>query len=315
MHRSIFVISAFQSKGLSVRNGELLLTDTETGKTLTKMPFQKILALIVIGSFTLSSAVLEKCTAHAVAIVLLKQNLRPIMVHAPHAEANFLLRKQQFSHLPFHFPVARQLVANKTENQIAALKATRRRDSLTLNACTQCGAFLNDIETVQDPETLMGMDGRCAKMFFAAFYQDMEWKGRFPRTKQDPLNVCLDLGYSMLFNWVDVMLRLFGFDPYIGVYHRLWFKRKSLVCDLMEPLRPIVDRTVLKAFHLKQFSYEHFALFKGQYTLSREFSSSYYRLFSESFMRYKTEIFLFVRGYYRAIMKNPDHPQIPHFVL
>ena len=45
-----------------------------------------------------------------------------------------------------------------------------------------------------------------------------------------------------------------------GVYHRLWFKRKSLICDLMEPFRCIVDRTIRTAINRKQFSEKDFAI-------------------------------------------------------
>ena len=45
--------------------------------------------------------------------------------------------------------------------------------------------------------------------------------------KSDVLNVTLDIGYSILFNFMESFIRMFGFDLYVGVFHRLWFKRKS----------------------------------------------------------------------------------------
>lgn len=100
----------------------------------------------------------------------------------------------------------------------------------------------------------MGLEGTVAKAFFAAYFQDLNWHGRHPRMKSDIINVVLDIGYTILFNFMESFLRMFGFDLYVGVYHRLWFKRKSLVCDLIEPFRCIVDHTVLLGFNRKQFS-------------------------------------------------------------
>ena len=57
----------------------------------------------------------------------------------------------------------------------------------------------------------------------------------------------LDIGYTMLFNIVDAMLQIYGFDTYYGVFHRCFYMRKSLVCDIMEPMRPIIDYEIRKA--------------------------------------------------------------------
>ena len=65
---------------------------------------------------------------------------------------------------------------------------------------------------------------------------------------------------AYLFNFIECFLRMYGFDLYVGVFHRLWFKRKSLVCDVMEPFRCIIDRAVRTAYHRKQFSVKDFSL-------------------------------------------------------
>ena len=43
-YRTIFVITCIKDTNLRVSNGELLLEEVEEKKTLTKLPFQKILA-------------------------------------------------------------------------------------------------------------------------------------------------------------------------------------------------------------------------------------------------------------------------------
>jgi hypothetical protein len=50
-----------------------------------------------------------------------------------------------------------------------------------------------------------------------------------------------------------------GYDPTIGFLHTYNMERPALVFDLMEPLRPIVDRTVLEfvqqhTFHPADFN-------------------------------------------------------------
>ena len=66
-NRTIFVINCIKDRSLRVSNGELLLEewveDADKYKTLTKMPFQKMLALFVVGHITVTTPLIEKCRA------------------------------------------------------------------------------------------------------------------------------------------------------------------------------------------------------------------------------------------------------------
>lgn len=84
------------------------------------------------------------------------------------------------------------------------------------------------------------------------YFDNVQWNGRKPRIKSDYVNVVLDIGYTMLFNIVDAMLQVYGFDTYYGVFHKCFYMRKSLVCDIMEPIRLIIDYEVRKAINLGQ---------------------------------------------------------------
>ncbi|WP_329904968.1 CRISPR-associated endonuclease Cas1 [Porphyromonas pogonae] len=87
---------------------------------------------------------------------------------------------------------------------------------------------------------------------------------------------------TILFNYIECFLRLFGFDLYIGMLHRQWFRRKSLVCDMMEPFRCVEDKTVRTAFNKKQFSEKDFDLRKGEYYPKREKNKDYQRVFFDA---------------------------------
>ena len=184
----------------------------------------------------------------------MKPNLRPVFFWANSAEANYLLRKRQFDYRTEDLTVAKAIVYNKVLNQKSALLKTRKKDELTINALELCEASLNTLLNTTDYNQLMGLEGTIAKSFFSAYFQDQNWKGRHPRMKSDVINVTLDIGYTILFNFMECFVRMFGFDLYVGVYHRLWFKRKSLVCDLVEPFRCLIDHATLLAFNRKQFS-------------------------------------------------------------
>ncbi|MDY5768485.1 MAG: type V CRISPR-associated endonuclease Cas1 [Alloprevotella sp.] len=314
--RTIFVVNCLEHKRvMRVSSGELMLEETVDGttKTLTKFPFQKILALFVIGHFTLTTPLIDKCKRHGVALVVVKPNLRPVFYWADEAEANYLLRKRQYEYDGRDLQVARAIVRNKIANQAAALQKTRRKDAATVAALAQCREAWEAVPLAHDSTGLMGLEGSVSKAYFAAYFQSMDWQGRHPRMKTDPLNVVLDIGYTLLFNFVECFLRMFGFDLYVGVYHKLWFKRKSLVCDIIEPFRCIVDHTVLLAFNRRQFSEKDFCCIKQEYHLKYERCAAYYQVFFESLIAYKQEIFKYVQSYYRCFMGRKSLPSYPTF--
>jgi CRISPR-associated endonuclease Cas1 len=314
-HRTIFVINCIKERNLRVMNGELLLEEAEEKRTLTKMPFQKILALFVIGHISVTTPLIEKCKKFGVALIVVKPNLRPVFYWSDSAEANFLLRQRQHLFAKDDLHVAKALLTSKVQNQITLLRNTRRKDQLTEKAIADCTSSLNQIPVEQDYQRLMGLEGFASKAFFSAYFQDLHWKARCPRAKCDVVNVSLDIGYTILFNFVECYLRMFGFDLYVGVFHRLWFKRKSLVCDVMEPFRCIIDRSVRTAFHRKQFTEKDFKLDKGEWILRRECSQDYYKVYVEALIPFKTELFRYIQAYYRAFMRKASTNDYPQFSI
>ena len=315
--RTIFVLNCFYSeRRLKVHSGELLFDEVlEDGKTrtLTKFPFQKILVLFVIGPISITTPLIDKCRKFGVALVVVKANLRPVYIWANSAEANYLLRKKQFDLKPEDISIAKILVKNKIQNQKRNLQKTRKKDTLTNSAIEYCNVSLGELMGILDYNQLMGLEGRVSKNYFSAYFQSLDWTGRHPRIKDSQINVALDIGYSILFNLIECFLRLFGFDVYVGVYHRLWFKRKSLVCDIVEPFRCIIDHTVLLGFNRGQFKKSDFEESKGVFQLKREKSMDYYRVFYEALLGYKSEMFVFVQKYYRCFMGRMSVKSYPEF--
>lgn len=314
-YRSIYIVNCLTDRELRVSSGELLLEDLQDKKVLTKLPFQKILLLFIIGHIHITTPLIEKCKKHNVALVVVKPTLRPVFYWADAAEANFLIRKRQYEFNKNDISIARVLVANKIANHIKLLRYTRKKDSLTLTAIHYCESYYIAAQTAGDYNGLMGMEGRAAKVFFSAYFQKFDWKGRRPRIKSDYVNAILDIGYTYLFNYIECFVRMFGFDLYVGVYHRLWFKRKSLICDLVEPFRCIIDRIVLAAINRNQFKQTDFKWEKGECHLRPDKNKEYMQVFFDALVPYKNEIFKYVQTYYRCFMGNKEINQYPQFLL
>lgn len=315
-YRTIFVINCIKDRNLRVCNGELLLEEVEEKKTLTKLPFQKILALFIVGHISITTPLIDKCKKFNVALIIVKPSFRLVFYWSNSAEGNYLLRSKQHQMAKEDISIAKWLVYNKINNQLLLLQKTRKKDNLTNEAKEICFKALSDWWfRVNEYERLMGLEGYVSKAFFSAYYQEHRWSARRPRTKCDVLNATLDIGYTMLFNYIECFVRMFGFDIYIGVYHRLWFKRKSLICDLVEPFRCIIDKCVRTAYNRKQFSYKDFKCNKGEYQLKLEKNAEYTKVFFEALIPYKLDIFKFIRSYYRCFMQSKTIDKYPKFEI
>lgn len=313
-YRSIFLINCFEEKHLKLHVGELQLVDSN-GKTLTKFPFQKILALFIVGHSSITTPLINKCRKFGVFISVMKMNLRPVFTFGNNAEANYLLREKQYKYNTDNIDIARKLIRLKITNQQQLLNNTRRKDEFTASALKVASGALSLIDEVESYKDLMGLEGWVSKSFFRAYFQDFSWAKRLPRAKIDPLNVLLDIGYTILFNFLESYARLFGFDVYIGVYHRLWYKRKSLLCDLIEPFRCIIDSIIRKRMNLNQFKLTDFKKNKSEYYLKHEVASEYYSLFMTDIIAYKKEIFTFFQGYYKYFMNEGRNVEFPKFCI
>lgn len=311
-YRAIFIINCLEEKGLRVSNGELLLE--QGGKTLTKIPFQKVLFLFIIGHATITTPLIDNCKKFNVALVVVKPTLRPVFYWANSADGNFLLRQKQYEYPKGDICVAKSLVKNKITNQKILLQKTRKTDIRTRGAILLCDSILDRIDKIKEYDELLSSEGIVAKSYFSAYFFDFDWHGRKPRVKCDYINVTLDIGYTMLFNFVECFTRMFGFDIYVGVYHRLWFKRKSLICDLMEPFRCIVDHTVRNALSKKQCKKSDFEIYKGIYYLKHDKSQFYHKMFCDAIISYKSEIYIYIQAYYRSFMRNLQSVKYPQFL-
>lgn len=73
----------------------------------------------------------------------------------------------------------------------------------------------------------------------------------------------LNYAYAILESYVRIEIILDGFDPSIGYLHLEEERRSSFVFDLMEPLRPLVDRAVIDFIAAQTFERSDFEIAKN----------------------------------------------------
>ena len=121
--------------------------------------------------------------------------------------------------------------------------------------------------------------------------------------------------HTMLFNIVDAILQVYGFDTYYGVFHKCFYMRKSLVCDLMEPIRPVVDYQVRKSINLGQCKENDFEVINNRWCLKYKSNPQYIQFLMNAILEYKDDIFLYIQQSYRFFMKRKSVSEIPVFII
>lgn len=278
-----------------------IVIENAEGKIILQHSCHKIFALFIIGETSLTSIAIQKAIAFAFPIILLSRNMKFITAINSGAEGNTLLRTKQYAG-ERNLDIAKCLVKQKITNQCNLLNELRYKSQDDCEAIKTLKG-INVFES-KDIFQLLGHEGLASRTFFSAYFRPMNWTRREPRCKRDIFNLLLDIGYTYLFNFIDAMLALYGFDRYYGVFHTCFYQRKSLVCDIIEPFRYIVDRRLRKAYNLKQISQDDFFIKDNQFHLTYANQDKYTRLFMKDILGEKERIFKFCQSYYRWFMQD-----------
>jgi CRISPR-associated protein Cas1 len=159
--------------------------------------------------------------------------------------------------------LARALVTGKIKNQRTMVRRLLGADAK--GALQALALLLHRAEHATITDELLGFEGAAAQRYFEAFAEMLgegtgfELDGRNRRPPTDPVNALLSFGYAMLTKEATAAVIAVGFEPGLGIYHKVRAGRPSLALDLMEEFRPlIVDSTVLSVLKNREVKAMHF---------------------------------------------------------
>jgi CRISP-associated protein Cas1 len=281
------------------------------GKATDQISCYLVLSLYIIGNTSITSMLIEKAQKYGISIHLLNHSFRQYAEIPAQAEGNYVIRSIQYTATPaMQLEQAKLLVRNKLSNQVV---------TLTRNDFDKTASYIQDkiiprLAEVSNEKELLGLEGTAASLYFSSIFECLDWNRRAPQTKEDITNFLLDIGYSFLFNYTDSLLRLFGFDTYKGFYHKLFFQRKSLSCDVMEPMRFLIDKALLKAHNLGRINKNEFDFKNGSFGFKagKEIRQKYTGIFFWTLQDNREAIYQYIRAYYLHIA-NPKKYEFPTF--
>lgn len=311
--KQIAFVFSEQGEKISFKNDNLIIADAD-GKVKHQSTCYRLFILFICGDYCLTTGLLERSRKFGFSIVFMTANLRITSIFSAKAEGNVLLRRKQYVYEKTD--IAAHVISNKIHNQCGLLKKKRKKSDGEKEIIIKLKQFEKDVlKPNLTSQEIMGIEGISAKLYFKSLFSDYSWKSRLPRTKVDMINTLMDIGYTILFNVINALLEMYGFDVYVGILHTQFFHRKSLVCDLEEPFRPIVDAAILKAMNLGQVNEKDFWKNQNQLILPWKNSKKYVNLILDTIMEYKNEIFIYLQSYYRAFMRDKAIEDFPVFEM
>jgi CRISPR-associated protein Cas1 len=308
------LVFVFTNEGekLSFKNDNIIVKSAE-GEIKHQSTCWRVSALFIVGSITITSGLIERSHKFCFPIFLMKQSLRTYDVIGFKAAGNTQLRCLQYNY--DGLGIAKHITVNKILNQRAALMRQRYRGDDINEAICALKRYAGEVPAANSLQSIMGVEGAAAKLYFGQNFNNAKWVARRPRVKCDYINATLDLGYSLLFNLVESMLYYFGFDLYVGVMHREFYMRKSLVCDLVEPFRPLVDLCIRTAISHNQCKVEDFEIKNGALRLDWAKNKAYILFLLKPLLENKNEMFRYIRDYYRCFAQSKPADEFPVFEI
>lgn len=183
--------------------------------------------------------------------------------------------------------IARFLIFRKIKASIETLKCGfpfSNSPRLAIERLQKCLAQTGNPKIFLSIRNILGIEGAAAAAYFSAWQGlPLSWAGTAKKPIPDswfefsnrkmgwrknsnnarhPVNAMLNYGYGITTNKIRGQIIAAGLDPRIGVLHGNTKNRIPLVYDLLEPLRPEIDRTILR------FAFTH-TFTPGDFTISR----------------------------------------------
>jgi CRISPR-associated endonuclease Cas1 len=178
------------------------------------------------------------------------------------------LKQAQYCQDPaLSLPVAQAIVKARIEAMRESLRLRRTRHPSINHRIEQLHDMERRITQMENISQLNGLEGAATHDYFEGLKvllpAEFAFHDRNRRPPQDPFNVLLSIGYTVLHGYVETLLRACGFFPWLGFYHQGHTAHTALASDIMECHRDRVENTALTLILRKEITAQHFSYAEG----------------------------------------------------
>lgn len=253
------------------------VTVQQDEKIAARFPLHTLESIVCFSYAGASPQLMGACAENNISLSFYSPQGKFLASAIGESRGNVLLRKHQYRLSDDEGAsclIARSMVLAKVYNSRAVLERAlrdhpQRVDIVKLRAAsTALAEVLPNIEQEVDLDTLRGLEGKAAAVYFGVFdelilqgREVFSFDGRNRRPPRDPVNAMLSFAYALLARDCAGALSGVGLDPYVGFLHRDRPGRASLALDLMEEQRSVrADRFVLTLINNRVMQPKHFIL-------------------------------------------------------
>ena len=266
-HHGVVTLFGYGTQ-VHVDRGHLILEDG-IGDERRKGRFARVghglKRLVVIGSDGMVTfAALHWLADQNASFVMLERDGSVLATTGLVRSSDARLRRAQALAVNNH--TALQLAFRLIGQKLAGQEAVARERLQDSAAADEIAKFRASLKSVQHLETVLGIEANAASVYWSAWSQlpiqyprthlvrvPEHWRtfgARMspltgsPRLAVTPPGCVLNYLYAVLEAEARLAASELGLDPGLGVLHKDRPNRDSLACDLMEPVRPLVDAYV-----------------------------------------------------------------------
>ena len=223
------VIISNQSK-LDYKMGFLVVRGIET----TRVVIDEISTLVIENpAVSLTGCLIEELINNKTKVIFCDSKRNPAAELIPHHgchDSSARIRTQAIWNKDIKAMIWQEIIAEKIRKQSIFLREigkVKEADLLT--------SYIGQVESFD----ATNREGHAAKVYFNALF-GME----FTRSEESPINAALNYGYSLILSTFNREICANGYLTQLGIFHNNMFNHFNLSCDLMEPFRTIIDKTV-----------------------------------------------------------------------
>jgi len=239
---------------VSVQNSTIKFDDI-------KLPFKLVDTLLISNNIKINTKDIIKITQHNINIVLFNSYANQSSIITSANPKNAQLKLQQYKALDKKLTIAKYIVSQKIQRHIYQLKC----NDIVIDEAD----YLNKIKQAQHIETLLGIEGSFARVYFEHYFLLLPKKfHKSKRTKRpplDPVNSLLSYFYYVVHNIITVKLLTHGFETSISYLHTPFRDHDALSSDLLELFRDQINQFVILVFQENIVSINSFQKRGGVY--------------------------------------------------
>ncbi len=225
-------------------------------RPFSRIRLDRVRDLLVLGSANLSSRAIDQLSRHGCNVLLASDAgyLRAAFsAETPLEDAEAIVGQAHASQDDQRrLMIAKPLIVAKLRNYAAlaeTLPVRKEGESRAARIADQATAAA----AAESIESLLGFEGAGAAAWYGSLngylHRDFRFTRRVAPAAEDAVNVLLNIGFSLLYRYLRLMIRQVGLVPSLGFLHTARPGHATLASDLQEPFRHLVDRSVIQATH------------------------------------------------------------------